>query len=159
MPTKNESASTSRTSIELLAIFDLEPIDVNLFRRKHPNTRAQRVFGGQVIGQAMAPACRTVEDRLPHSLHAYFIQTGDPTVPIIYQVQRLRDGNSYSIRSVPRSSRGKRSLPSCCLFMRASRALSTTKTRCQMFCRQRGSPAKNYPSDRIASGRDGPLGR
>ncbi|MGY2932923.1 acyl-CoA thioesterase II [Bradyrhizobium sp. GM6.1] len=86
----------SKTSIDLSAIFDLEPIEVNLFRGKHSNTRSQRVFGGQVIGQAMLAACRTVEDRLPHSLHCYFIQAGDPQAPIIYQVQRLRDGKSYS---------------------------------------------------------------
>jgi acyl-CoA thioesterase II len=73
----------SKTSIDLLAIFDLEPIEVNLFRDKHLKTRSQRMFGGQVMGQAMVAAYRTVDDRLPHSLHGYFIQTGDPQVPII----------------------------------------------------------------------------
>ncbi|MCK1348689.1 MULTISPECIES: acyl-CoA thioesterase II [unclassified Bradyrhizobium] len=97
----------SKTSIDLSAIFDLEPIEVNLFRGKHSNTRSQRVFGGQVIGQAMVAACRTVENRLPHSLHCYFIQAGDPQVPIIYQVQRLRDGKSYSTRSVTAIQEGK----------------------------------------------------
>jgi acyl-CoA thioesterase-2 len=58
------------------------------------------VFGGQVIGQAMVAACRTVEDRMPHSLHCYFILPGDPQIPIIYEVERLRDGKSYTTRRV-----------------------------------------------------------
>ncbi|WP_429034200.1 acyl-CoA thioesterase [Bradyrhizobium sp. I1.14.4] len=86
--------------IDLLAILDLEPIEVNLFRGNCVNPSSQRVFGGQVIGQAMVAACRTVEGRLPHSLHCYFILPGDPQVPIIYQVERLRDGKSYSTRRV-----------------------------------------------------------
>ncbi|MGY4319341.1 acyl-CoA thioesterase II [Bradyrhizobium sp. JR3.5] len=90
----------SKSLLDLLAIFDLEPIEVNLFRGNSPNPSLQRVFGGQVIGQAMVAASRTVDGRLPHSLHGYFIQTGDPRVPIIYQVERLRDGKSYSTRSV-----------------------------------------------------------
>ncbi|MCK1571752.1 acyl-CoA thioesterase II [Bradyrhizobium sp. 174] len=87
-------------SIDLFAILDLEPIDVNLFRGHNLEAGRQRVFGGQVIGQAMVAACRTVEGRLPHSLHCYFIQPGDPRVPIIYEVRRMRDGKSYSTRGV-----------------------------------------------------------
>lgn len=90
----------SESLIDLLAVFDLEQIETNLFRGKSPNTNAQRVFGGQVIGQAMIGACRTVEGRLPNSLHGYFIRPGDPQVPIIYQVERLREGKSYSTRCV-----------------------------------------------------------
>ena len=86
--------------IDLISILDLEPIEVNLFRGNSPKTSWQRVFGGQVIGQAMVAACRTVEGRLPHSLHCYFILPGDPQIPIIYQVERLRDGKSYSTRRV-----------------------------------------------------------
>ncbi|MDE5458629.1 acyl-CoA thioesterase II [Bradyrhizobium sp. CSA112] len=89
-----------KNHIDLLAILDLEPIEVNLFRGKSPNTSSQRVFGGQLIGQAMVAACRTVEGRLPHSLHCYFMQPGEPQVPILYQVERLRDGKSYSTRRV-----------------------------------------------------------
>ncbi|MFQ3453914.1 acyl-CoA thioesterase II [Bradyrhizobium sp. UFLA01-814] len=91
---------SSSSLIDLLDVLDLETIDVNLFRGKTPKTSAQRVFGGQVIGQAMGAACRTVDSRLPHSLHGYFIQPGDPQVPIIYQVERMRDGKSYSMRRV-----------------------------------------------------------
>src|SRR5581483_9370266 len=90
----------SNSLIDLISILDLEPLEVNLFRGNSPKTSWQRVFGGQVIGQAMVAACRTVEGRLPHSIHCYFILPGDPQVPIIYQVERLRDGKSYSTRRV-----------------------------------------------------------
>src|ERR1700722_14941121 len=92
--------SMSNGLIDLISILDLEPIEVNLFRGNSPKTSWQRVFGGQVIGQAMVAACRTVEGRLPHSLHCYFILPGDPQIPIIYEVERLRDGKSYSTRRV-----------------------------------------------------------
>ena len=90
----------SKSLIDLISILDLEPIEVNMFRGNSPKTSWQRVFGGQVIGQAMVAACRTVEGRLPHSLHCYFILPGDPQIPIIYEVERLRDGKSYSTRRV-----------------------------------------------------------
>jgi acyl-CoA thioesterase II len=95
-----ESTRMSKGLIDLISILDLEPIEVNLFRGSSPKTSWQRVFGGQVIGQAMVAACRTVEGRLPHSLHCYFILPGDPQIPIIYEVERLRDGKSYSTRRV-----------------------------------------------------------
>jgi len=88
---------------DVLAILDLEPLEVNLFRGRSPQSRWQRVFGGQVIGQALVAACRTVEDvtaRPPHSLHAYFLLGGDPKVPIIYEVDRIRDGKSFTTRNV-----------------------------------------------------------
>ena len=88
---------------DLLAVFDLEPIEVNLFRGRSPQQGWQRVFGGQVIGQALVAACRTVADvtaRPPHSLHAYFLLGGDPKVPIIYEVDRIRDGKSFTTRNV-----------------------------------------------------------
>ena len=90
----------SKSLIDLISILDLEPIEVNMFRGNSPKTSWQRVFGGQVIGQALVAACRTVEGRLPHSLHCYFILPGDPQIPIIYEVERLRDGKSYSTRRV-----------------------------------------------------------
>jgi acyl-CoA thioesterase II len=88
---------------DLLSILDLEPLEINLFRGMSPQVGWQRVFGGQVIGQALVAACRTVEDvelRPPHSLHAYFLLAGDPKVPIIYQVERLRDGKSFATRQI-----------------------------------------------------------
>src|SRR5258705_10285372 len=90
----------SKGVIDLISILDLEPLEVNLFRGNSPKTSWQRVCGGRVMGQAMVAACRTVEGRLPHSLHCYFILPGDPHVPIISQVERLRDGKSYSTRRV-----------------------------------------------------------
>ena len=77
----------SKSLIDLISILDLEPLEVNLFRGNSPKTSWQRVFGGQVIGQAMVAACRTVEGRLPHSLHCYFILPGDPQIPIVYEVE------------------------------------------------------------------------
>jgi acyl-CoA thioesterase II len=88
---------------ELVEILNLEPLELNLFRGRSPQARWQRVFGGQVIGQALVAACRTVDDiaaRLPHSLHAYFLIGGDPKVPIIYEVDRIRDGRSFTTRRV-----------------------------------------------------------
>src|SRR5450432_4228478 len=89
------------TAIEdLLKMLDLEPLEVNLFRGRSPQVGWQRVFGGQVIGQALVAAARTVEGRTVHSLHAYFMRPGDPAVPIIYEVDRIRDGHSFTTRRV-----------------------------------------------------------
>jgi len=84
----------------LLSILDLEQLEHNLFRGRSPQDGWQRVFGGQVIGQALVAAGRTVEDRHAHSLHAYFMRSGDPSVPIIYEVDRIRDGRSFNTRRV-----------------------------------------------------------
>src|SRR3978361_813591 len=101
----------SKGVIDLISILDIEPIEVNLLRGTSQKTGWQRVFGGQVIGQAMVAACRTVEGRLPHSLHCYFILPGDPHSPIIYEVERLRDGKSYSTRRVSAVQHGTAILP------------------------------------------------
>src|SRR5215470_9378638 len=85
---------------DVLDILDLEALEVNLFRGRSPQVGWQRVFGGQVIGQALVAACRTVDDRPPHSLHAYFLLAGDPKVPIVYEVDRIRDGKSFTTRRV-----------------------------------------------------------
>ena len=90
---------------DVLSILDLETLEVNLFRGRSPQSRWQRVFGGQVIGQALVAACRTVEDvvvRPPHSLHAYFLLGGDPKVPIIYEVDRIRDGKGQPGKAAAR---------------------------------------------------------
>jgi acyl-CoA thioesterase II len=95
---------------EVVDILDLEPLEVNLFRGRSPQSRWQRVFGGQVIGQALVAACRTVDDvtmRPPHSLHAYFLLGGDPKVPIIYEVDRIRDGKSFTTRNVKAIQHGR----------------------------------------------------
>src|SRR5437588_5475325 len=85
---------------ELCALLDLEPIEVNIFRGVSPKEDRQRVFGGQVAGQALVAAGRTVERGTVHSLHAYFLRPGDPNVPILYEVDRIRDGRSFTTRRV-----------------------------------------------------------
>ncbi len=85
----------------LLATLDLETLEKNLYRGMSPQVGWQRVFGGQVIGQALVAAQRTVEaERKVHSLHCYFMRPGDPAVPIIYEVDRIRDGGSFTTRIV-----------------------------------------------------------
>jgi acyl-CoA thioesterase II len=83
---------------DLLSILDLEKIEHNIYRGSSPQVGWQRVFGGLVIAQALVAATRTVENRTPHSLHAYFILPGDPSVPIVYEVDRIRDGTSFATR-------------------------------------------------------------
>ena len=90
----------SRALDQLLSILDIETLEHNLFRGLSPQVGWQRVFGGQVIGQALVAAYRTIEGRFAHSLHAYFLRAGDPAVPIIYEVDRIRDGGSFSTRRV-----------------------------------------------------------
>ena len=86
---------------DLVDLLDLEPIEVNVFRGRSPDDWRQRVFGGQVAGQALVAAGRTVEpSRSVHSLHAYFLRPGDPAVPILYSVDRIRDGRSFTTRRV-----------------------------------------------------------
>jgi acyl-CoA thioesterase-2 len=96
------------TAVEdLLSILDLEELDLNLFRGRSPQAGWQRVYGGQVIGQALVAAVRTVDaSRPPHSMHAYFLLPGDPKVPIIYDVDRMRDGKSFTTRRVTARQHG-----------------------------------------------------
>ncbi|MEW9617543.1 acyl-CoA thioesterase II [Shinella sp. S4-D37] len=92
----------------LLETLDLERLESRLFRGKSPQVGWQRVFGGQVIGQALVAATRTVEaGRFAHSLHAYFVRPGDPSVPIIYDVENVRDGGSFATRRVVAIQHGK----------------------------------------------------
>jgi acyl-CoA thioesterase-2 len=92
----------------LVALLDLEKIEKNIFRGRSLKVSMQRVFGGQVAGQALVAAGRTVDsDRHVHSLHSYFIRAGDPRIPIIYTVERIRDGHSFSVRRVIAVQHGK----------------------------------------------------
>ncbi len=108
-PQTDASQKTLNSAVtELLHILDLEVLEHNLFRGISPKTGWQRVFGGQVIGQALVAAQRTVpEDRHVHSLHGYFMRPGDPTRPIIYDVDRIRDGGSFTTRRVVATQHGK----------------------------------------------------
>lgn len=93
---------------DLIRLLDLEAIEVNIFRGRSPEVARQRVFGGQVAGQALVAAARTVEpERRVHSLHAYFLRPGDPAVPILYEVDRIRDGRSFATRRVVAIQHGR----------------------------------------------------
>ena len=94
---------------ELLDLLDIETLEVDLFRGTGAGGETtKRIFGGHVIAQSLAAAYRTVpEDRLCHSLHAYFIRPGDPAIPVIYQVDRARDGGSFTTRRVVAIQHGR----------------------------------------------------
>jgi acyl-CoA thioesterase II len=93
---------------DLVDLLDLEMIDVDLFRGRQPQTSAQRVFGGQVLGQALVAASRTVDaERHVHSLHGYFLRPGDTAVPIVYRTEQTRDGRTFSSRRVVGSQSGR----------------------------------------------------
>src|SRR5262245_65628330 len=91
----------------LLAILDLERIEVNLFRGQNPHDSRRRLFGGQVLAQGLVAAVRTVESRLAHSLHAYFLRPGDPRVPTVFEVDRVRDGGTFATRLVKAIQHGE----------------------------------------------------
>jgi acyl-CoA thioesterase-2 len=90
----------SRALQNLIELLDLEELEVNHFRGVSPKEDRQRVFGGQVAGQALVAAGRTVERGQVHSFHSYFLRPGDPKVPILYEVTRIRDGRSFTTRLV-----------------------------------------------------------
>ncbi|WP_432478557.1 acyl-CoA thioesterase [Nocardioides sp. GXQ0305] len=93
---------------ELVELLSLEEIDRNLFRGRQPDTTMQRVFGGQVAAQALIAACRTVDPKYhAHSLHSYFLRPGDTAVPIVYDVEQLRDGRSFATRRVVARQHGR----------------------------------------------------
>lgn len=90
----------NRVLADLIELLDLETIEDNLFRGQSRDLGGKSVFGGQVLGQALVAAARTVSDAEPHSLHAYFLRPGDMHSPIVYEVDRVRDGRSFSARRV-----------------------------------------------------------
>lgn len=92
---------------ELVRLLDLEIIEVNIFRGFGPDEYRQRVFGGQVAAQALMAATRTVQVGTVHSLHAYFLRGGDPSIPILYEVERIRDGRSFATRRVVAIQHGR----------------------------------------------------
>lgn len=108
----------------VMDLLDLEVIEENLFRGVSPDEDRQRVFGGQVAGQALVAAARTVEDRLVHSLHAYFLRAGDPAVPILYEVERTRDGRSFTTRRVTAIQHGQTIFTMSASFHRVEQGFS-----------------------------------
>lgn len=91
----------------LIELLDLETIEVNTYRGQHPAEERQRTFGGQVAAQALMAAGRTVTQGRVHSLHSYFLRPGDPRVPILYEVDRIRDGHSFTTRRVVAIQHGR----------------------------------------------------
>ena len=85
---------------ELLNVLTLETIELDVFYGRSPDTGERRIYGGQVVAQALTAAYQTIEARICHSLHGYFIRPGDPTIPILLQVERVRDGGSFAVRRV-----------------------------------------------------------
>lgn len=108
---------------DLIQLLTLERLDTNLFRGQSHDIGTHRVFGGQVLGQALAAANNTVEDRVVHSLHAYFLRKGDHTAPIIYEVDRQRDGRSYTSRRVVAIQHGHPILNLAASFLRPEEGL------------------------------------
>ncbi len=92
---------------DLISLLKLERIEDNIFRGESRDIGGAQVFGGQVLGQALSAAHHTVEGRKAHSLHAYFLRRGDMTAPIIYEVDRARDGGSFSVRRVVAIQHGR----------------------------------------------------
>ena len=96
------------SAAELLALFVLEDLDIDLYRGHQPDTIRQRVFGGQVAGQGVLAASRSVDPAFVlHSMHSYFLRPGDTTVPIVYDVERIRDGRSFATRRVSARQHGR----------------------------------------------------
>ena len=92
---------------DLLDLLDLEDIDLDIFRGRNERTRPGRIFGGQVAAQSLVAAARTVEDLRAHSLHGYFLRPGDPAVPVVFTVDRIRDGRSFTTRHVVARQKGR----------------------------------------------------
>jgi acyl-CoA thioesterase-2 len=106
----------TRALEDLLELLDLEPIEVNIFRGANTDEDRQRVFGGQVAGQALVAAGRTVDRGTVHSLHSYFLRPGDPAAPILYEVDRIRDGRSFITRRVVAIQHGRAIFNMQCSF-------------------------------------------
>jgi acyl-CoA thioesterase-2 len=105
-----------RTPENLAEILDLEAIEVNLFRGVSPNDGFPRIFGGLVIAQALMAAYKTVPERICHSLHAYFIRPGDVNAPVLYEVERARDGGTFTTRRVAAIQHGEQIFNLACSF-------------------------------------------
>ena len=115
---------TMDTTIErLIELLDLESIEENIFRGESQDIGSPQVFGGQVLGQALTAASRTVKDRNVHSLHAYFLRRGDFEAPIVYEVDRARDGGSFSNRRVIAVQHGEQIFNMTASFQRPEEGL------------------------------------
>ena len=119
---------TNKALNDLVTLLDLEPLEVNIFRGESRDLGGKSVFGGQVIGQALMAGARTLEEGMPHSLHAYFLRPGDMTLPIVYDVDRVRDGRSFAARRVQATQNGKPILSMIASFHRPETGPDHQKT-------------------------------
>jgi acyl-CoA thioesterase II len=108
---------------DLVNLLDLENLEVNLFRGQSRDLGGKSVFGGQVIGQALVSASRTIQAGVPHSLHAYFLRPGDMSLPIVYEVDRVRDGRTFTTRRVQAIQNGQPILTMIVSFQREEAGL------------------------------------
>ena len=146
---------------DLLELLDLEQIEANLFRGVSPSEGWQRVYGGQVLGQALMAASRTVADasRTAHSLHGYFLRPGDTTIPIIYKVDRIRDGKSFTTRRVVALQKGRAIFNMAASFQVAEAGLEhqfdmpqvKPPEACQSYAQLRARYAEDIPAEYKAS--------
>jgi len=113
---------------KLLKYFELEHLEVNLFRGQSLDIGTGRIFGGQALAQALKAAYLTTEEHQVHSLHAYFLREGDCNKPVIYQVERARDGRTFSNRRVSAIQNGKPILILACSFQKLESGLEHQKT-------------------------------
>lgn len=106
---QSDEGTSDLLSVLVTSVLDLEKLDTDLYRGKHHWVpRSQRLFGGQIVGQALVAAAKSVSENVfAHSLHCYFVRAGDPKVPVLYQVDRTRDGRSFCVRSVKAIQHGK----------------------------------------------------
>jgi acyl-CoA thioesterase-2 len=103
---------------DLLQLLDLEALEVNLFRGQSRHLGGKSVYGGQIVSQALVAATRTVDGQLPHSLHAYFLRPGDMDAAVVYEVDRVRDGRSFTTRRVQAIQHGQPILTLMASFQR-----------------------------------------
>ncbi|MGE0741442.1 MAG: acyl-CoA thioesterase [Hyphomonadaceae bacterium] len=126
----------------LTRILTLDPIEVNLFRGFTPETDPrERIFGGQVVAQALLAAYKTIDGLICHSLQSYFIRPGDPNLPVLYQVERSRDGRTFATRRVIAIQKGEQIFNMACSFQREEAG----------FEHQSQMPAAPHPDDLIAA--------
>ncbi len=141
---------------DLLKVMTLERLELNLFRGESRDIGSPQVFGGQVLGQALVAATATVEERVVHSLHAYFLRRGDFNAPIVYEVDRARDGNHFSTRRVVAIQHGAADLQHVRVVPSRRDRARPSGRRCPRCRRPRSWPISNptiaNPAGRVAAG-------
>jgi acyl-CoA thioesterase-2 len=135
---------------DVLALLELEALEVNLFRGDSRDIGSPQVFGGQVLGQALVAAYRTVEDRACHSLHAYFLRRGDFDAPIVYQVDRSRDGHSFTSRRVVAIQHGEQIFHMSCSFQRSEPGVEHSAPMPDVPPPEQLRELRSYHEDRLA---------